>query len=305
MKTRKLITLVFLLVYIQLLPGTASGCNVSDEAAIASAKSFCKKVGISFSREPSVTGVNESIIDGSSLTKQIEFGEKGNSKGSINVSCVTKDVQYYFNSELRDYVRKKYKIPSVTSEPHNWPPFLSEDKAKKIMFSVAKRIGLPPDVEFSQLSIDKENGKMSGKWVRKHNGYPYAGDGIRVEIMAVDGEFVFYSKNYSGKPCPTEIKVSKKEAIKESWRQIERLFGESSGWNRHEDDYEIKSAELKIIQPNVLDGRMVSRRSTESRLAWVIEYKLKNRGRREDSLLSITIKIDAGTKKFLGGKHSR
>lgn len=305
MQIIKLVLIILLLQCVYSIAESAAECSVTDAEAISIAKNFCKKVSISFSREPSVRRIKESSIDGKAIAKQIEFGERGDSKGAIDVSCSNNEVLYYQNWELRNNVRKKYRIPSVTTEPHNWPPFLSEEKSKKIMTSIANKVGLPSDAEFSSLDIDRVNGQMSGKWVKKYKGFPYEGDGIRIGIMAVDGEFVSYSKSYYGKPCPTEVNVSKPEAIKEGWKQIERLFSGQADWNRHEDDYEIKSAELKIVQPNVLAGRIVSRRSPQSRLAWVIEYKLKDKLKQADSLLLIKIKIDAGTKKFLGGDHSR
>ncbi|NVN98430.1 MAG: hypothetical protein HXX17_03830 [Geobacteraceae bacterium] len=288
-----------------LMTDATAQCNVSDKEALTTAKNFCRKVNVKFSSEPVVRRVNESIVDGRAMTKQVEFGEKGQSKGSFKIGCNDKDVVFYLNSETIDHVWNKYSIPKVTTKPHNWPAFLSENEAKEIMLSNLNKIGMPQGVEFAGIDIDKQNGRMSGRWVKKYKGFPYEGDGIIIGIMAVDGEFVSYSKSYYGKPCPTEVNVNKAEAIKEGWKQIERLFGGQSDWNRHEDDYEIKSAELKIVQPNVLAGRIVSRRSPESRLAWVIEYKLKDKLKQADSLLLLKMKIDAGTRKFLGGDYSR
>lgn len=304
-----ILILTIILINIIVLPITTYGCGISDAVAISSAVNFCKKMGINFSREPWVLSTNNSSRFSNSETKEIAFGERGDFKGFVTVSCDNKEVYSYFNSELRNTVQKKYKIPSVTSQPHNWPLFLSESKAKERISSIAKKIGLPSDVEFTQIGIDKENGLISGRWVRKLNGFPYEQDKIRIEIMAVDGEFYSYNKTYHGKRCPTEVTVRKEEAIKEGWAQIERLF-KKVDWKKHKKDYEIKSAELKIVQPNVLAGQIVRRHSKESRLAWVFVYGLRSLPSRDKLgeiayLQSIKIKIDAGTKKFLGGDYSR
>ena len=310
MRTIKVMVLLAMtLIYMLLLPIATFGCSISDAEAISSAVNFCNKMGIKFSHQPWVLSTNNSSRFGNSETKEIAFGERGDFKGFITVNCDNQEVNSYLNSELRNMVKKKYKIPSVTSEPHNWPQFLSENKAKERIFSIAKKIGLPSDVEFSQIGIDKENGLISGRWIRTLNGFPYEQDKIRIEIMAVDGEFYSYNKIYHGKRCPTAVKVRKEEAIEEGWVQIEQLF-KKVDWKRHKKDYEIKSAELKIVQPNVLAGQIVRRHSTESRLAWVFVYGLKSPPSRDKLgeigyLQSIKIKIDAGTKKFLGGDFSR
>lgn len=284
-------------------------CAISDKEARASTKIFCNKMGIIFSQEPWVMETDYVWRIDNSEVKEVAFGERGDYRGFIKVSCNDKEVVFYLNSELRNQIQKKFKISSITTEPHNWPPFLSEEKAKEIIFSIAKKIGSPPDVEFYQLGLDKENGIWSGNWIRKHNGYIYEKDGIRIEIMAVDGEFYSYSKSYYGKPCPTDVKVNKEDAINEGWQQIYRLFKEVN-WNKQKPDYEIKSAELKIVQPNTLAGKIITHHSTESRLAWVVVYGLKIKPDRyklaEVSYLQrMTIKIDAATKKFLGGGYTQ
>jgi hypothetical protein len=310
MNHSRLITiLIIVLLKLVILISIALGCNITDTDAIAAAKSFCSKMGISFSQEPWVLSTNSSSRYDSFETKEVAYGERGDFKGFITVNCDNSEVNSYMNSELRNRVRKKYRISSITTEPRNWPPFLSEKKAKEKIFSIAKKIGLPSDVEFSQLGNDNENGFWGGNWIRKHNGYPYEKDRISIEIMAVDGEFFSYNKIYHGKPCPTDVKVKKEEAIKDGWQQIERLFSQVD-WKKHKKEYVVKSSDLKIVQPNSLAGQIVRRHSKESRLAWVLVYGLKERPSRDklseiNYLQNIEIKIDAGSRKFLGGDYSR
>lgn len=289
-------------------------CEISDKDAIDTGKQFCQKMGIiTFSQEPWVSRTDHFWRRNYDRFKEIEFGEKGDSKISLYVSCGSKDVISYNNWELRDQIRKKYKIPSVTSEPHNWPPFLLEEKAKEIILSIATKIGLPSDFEFQRFWLNKEDGIWSGHWIRKQNGFQYEIDAnsMNIGVAAVDGEFISYYKSASGKPCPTDVKVNKEEAIEQGWQDIFRLF-QDVDWNKHKQDYKV-SAELRIVQPNTLAGQMVRQYSKESRLAWVIVYdlikpeqadQLKLKADAVRYLYRITIKIDAATKKFLGGEHA-
>ncbi len=74
----------------------------------------------------------------------------------------------------------------------------------------------------------------------------------------------------------------------------------------------MKSVELKIVQPNVFLGYVIPIwKSKNSRLAWVVEYELrgepdpmKYENKRADFNYhdKFVIKIDAATKKFLGGE---
>ncbi|NVN98432.1 MAG: hypothetical protein HXX17_03840 [Geobacteraceae bacterium] len=289
--------------------GAAFACNISNENAIASAKLFCKKLGIKYSHEPWVSRTDYVWRIKNSEVKRIEFGEKGDYKISMDVNCINQEVVGFFNWEHDERLRKIHKISSITTEPHNWPSFLSEKKAKEILLAYAKRIELPPDVEFAAMVTDKDRGVINGRWIRKKKGYTYEKDAIEIEIMAVDGEIFSYSKHYYGKVCPLELKVRKEEAVKEGWKQIEKLFNKVD-WKRHKKSYDIKSAELKIVQPNFLDGQITKMYSPESRLAWVLHYGLRDRPDRKklaeiSYLQSITMKVDAGTIKLLGVAYSQ
>ncbi len=302
--------LIFIVLLCVISNKSTLACNMTDKDALSSAKNLCKKMGIDYSQEPWVLRTRYAWSIDNSEVKDVEFGKRGDYKISVDVNCATKEADAFFNWDIKRRVRKKYKISPVTTEPRNWPPFLSESKAKGKIFAIARKIGLPSDVEFSQLGLDKNNGYWTGDWKRKYMGYEYETDTISITIMAVDGELFSYYRNYYGKPCPTEVKVNKEEAIEQGWSEISRLFGKVVYWWKYKRDYEIKSAELRIVQPNTLAGQIVRQHSTESRLAWVIDYGLKTtptpQKLNEVSYLQlITIKIDAATMKFLGGDFTQ
>ncbi len=311
MKLHRLSTNVIgLLIFAVFFSGIAFACNISDPNAIASAKQFCMKLGIKYTHEPWVTGSDYVWRTDNSEVKRIEIGEKGDYKMSMDVNCNNQEVVAFFNWEHDAQLRKKHNISSITTEPRNWPTFLPENKAKEKIYSLANKIGLPPDAEFVGIFVDNDRGIMTGRWNRKIKGYSYEKDNVKIEIMAIDGEMFSYSKQYYGKSCPLELKVKKEEAIKEGWKQIEKLFSKVD-WKKHKNGYYVKSAELKIIQPNVLDGQIIKMYSPESRLAWVVNYSLKERRPYRKKLAeisflqSITIKIDAGTNKLLGVAYSQ
>jgi len=276
------------------------GCDLSDKEAIGLSVNFCSKMGIICSQEPWVLRTDHYFRVSDLEKKEVVFGARGDFKIFMSVSCNNKEVDYFDNSELEQQVRIKYKIPNNTQVPHNWPLFLSETKAREKILTVANKIGLPKDAEFKAVGLDKENGQWSATWIRKYNGFHYENDHINIKIMAVDGEFYSYGKYYVGKPCPTEVKVSKEKAIEAGSREIWRL----RGIMLQIPNYEIASAEVKIVQPNTRMDKITGNLSTESRLAWVLVYELKSQ-HEADCPQRITIKIDAGTKEFLGGDFTR
>lgn len=299
-----LVTLITSMIVLCCATGAALPmCKIIDEEAIEAAISFCRKIGVKFSGKPWIMMTHELSRQENSSAKDVAFGERGNTNGIIMVNCNDRNIIYYDNLELIRNIKKKYGISPKPSGLSNWPPFLTEDKARERMLIIAKSIGIPKDMVLDKMRLSEKGGKWLGYWSRKLNGFYYEDNKITTTIMAVDGELVFYRNRYYGKPCPTEVKVSKEEAIKEGWRHAERLLSLQKS-NRSMESYNIKS-ELKIVQPNVsVDGGIVHRRSPESRLAWVINYSLKQRTG-DDDLVHITMKIDAATKKFLGGEHTR
>lgn len=299
-----IILLIGLFIYIK----TISGCSVSDKEAITKTMEFCARVDVGLSKEPWILVPDEARLMFNEEVKVVAFGQKGNTEVEVRINCKLKRVVGFFNWDIRRQIKRKFNIPNVTSEPHNWPPFLSRNKAKDRILSLANKIRLPSDVELHNLSLDKNTGIWSGWWVRKRNGYSYEKDGVGISILAVDGELFSFGETFNGGPCPTDVKVSKEAAIEEGWRQIERLFN-NVDWAKYRQEFTVKCAELKIVQPNVLLGQMVPYFSAKSRLAWKIIYELTKLDK--DSVVAvdfkqrITIKIDAATKKFLGGDFTQ
>ena len=276
-------------------------CNVSDEEAMSQAKAFCRKLNIQYSTEPKVTGTSFEWFTFSRV-KEIWISDEVDGI-KMEISCKTGEVRGYVNRSIENMVRRKYRLPDAPTEPRNWPPLVSEAQARAIFFSLAQRIGLPPDVEFSHLYLNKEYGRTwSGYWTRKLNGYPYENGGAVIRITAVDGEFISYGSG-SHEPCPTEVKVTEEEAIEEGWRQV-RKYLTSEDWKKHGNTYEVKSSDLKIVQPKIIVW--LPWYSTRSRLAWVIVIGLKETYQNKYDLPErVTVKVDAATKKLLDARFPK
>jgi hypothetical protein len=128
--------------------------------------------------------------------------------------------------------------------------------------------------------------------------------------MAVNGEFLGYSKVYGGKPCPTKVKVSREEAVAKGWHRAASLFG-SDIWKNNYKYYKLRKAELQIVHPNRIFGRLVPIwKSRDFRLAWVIDFGLAEEAG-EEKLMELGFhhrmlyKIDAATGKVIGGSDGR
>jgi hypothetical protein len=281
--------------------GSIYGCDLSDKEAINLTVNFCNKMDVVYSQAPWVNRTDHYSRVTNLESKDVWFGAREDYKITMRVGCNNKEVEFFGNWDIKNQVRKKYKISSITWEPHDWPPFLSESKAKEIILTIVDRIGLPKDAEFHSLVLDKEAGQWAATWIRKYNGFQYEKDNINIKIMAVDGEFFLYSINYEGKSCPTEIKVTKEKAIEAGLQEIWRLRG---NLEKQKPNYEIVSAELKIVQPNAQMGKISMNFSAESRLAWVLVYELKS-PYKTYCPQRMTIKIDSGTMEFLGGDFTR
>lgn len=278
------------------------GCHLSDKQAVTLARDFCSKLGIICSEEPQVLGshFNSYGLMLNTKVKEVSFDDV---TMRISVNCSNREVAGCLNQDIERQIRRKYRISYSKSEPHTWPPFLSEDKAKEMIFSIAEKIGLPQGAEFSRMTLNEERGLWAGYWIRKHNGFRYDRDSIGISIMAVDGEFVSYHKSFLGMPCPTDVRLTKEEAIEAGWKQVEKYLG-TERWTKYRSAFEVKSADLLIVHPTIWEGMVVPPwYSTKSRLAWHIVYGLKSRDDRMRIAVGfktrMTLEIDAATKKFL------
>lgn len=240
--------------------------------------------------------------------KEVVVGRRGDFKLSADIDCSSTEVVALYRHDIVSKVFRKYNISRDNRKERNWPMLLSESKAKEIILSYANKIGLPKDVELSNIELDKQyNGTWTAYWKRKCNGFAYEDDSFFIAIMAIDGEFYSYGKFFLGKPCPTKVKVTKEEAIAKGWDKISKYF-DSSKWEKLKNEYEVKSTELKIVQPNVFLGFVIPIwKSENSRLAWVINYAPiippdDNKRIEIGYHDRFVIKIDAATKRFLGGE---
>ncbi len=284
-------------------------CKVSDKEAITLTKAFCAKMAVAYNYEPWVLTTTFQRLMLHFREKEVVVGKTGDYKLSVDINCNNKEVVGFHNYDLRDQVFKKYNISFDNRKPCKWPPFLPESDAKKVIFSLANKIGLPQNMEFSYIALDKATGTWSATWKRKYNEYTYENDFIHIDVMAVDGEFVSYGKFFLGEPCPTVVKIPKEKAIEEGLKRVYKFLIDERA-KKHLRDYVVMSAELKIVQPNAWFGIMTPFYKSKSRLAWVIVYELKDKTDRKlvedvDFKYKFIFKYDAATGKFVGGDYSR
>ena len=302
--------------------------HISDDEAVKIASTFLTKAGIPYSSQPHIENLKKpempfffnvldfvlgNIVFNHNNGKKVIVGEELKEDHYLSIND-SKEVGYYSNRKIEKEVYKKYNISPDNRKPRNWPTLLTESKAKELAVYYANKIGLPKDVEFSQMYLNLQyNGTWDATWIRKLNGYPYEGDSCHVSIMAIDGELHSYNKRFSGKPCPTVVKVTKEEAIEKGWEKVTSIFNSEKS-KKVKNEYDVTSSELMIVQPNVFLGRVIPNvfwKSKNSRLAWVIRYRLKAEptvNGYESKLYQFghhgdfKIYVDAANKRILGGE---
>lgn len=296
---------IFILIFVILsvIVRLALVCGLSDNKALQIANRFCQSLNIGIVSNPIVS---EELFQ---RIKRVMYLRNGRPEVSADINCVNKDVVSFVNHKARDEVFMKYNIPIDNRKPRTWPALLPESKAKEIAFSYASKIGLPQDVVFSHMTLDKiYNGAWIAHWQRIHNGYLYEDDSLSVGIMAIDGEFYSYGKFFRGKPCPTDVKISKERAIEVGRRKLYGLLQDDKA-KKHLHDYVVSSSELKIVQPNAVFGFLTPFHRSNSRLAWVVTYSLPSNDLKLEEDVNFAdkfvIKVDAATGKFIGGSFPR
>jgi hypothetical protein len=263
--------------------------TVSDEdkkKAIIVAKEFCKRLNINcegptsfentfvytfrhgrtFTEKPSVGDIN--IFIGRKK-------ESGISQPHVFLSIGRKsmEVEGYDNRGLRVDYEKRYlkqirgsEVPKV-----KWPEFMSEDKARKILDSIAAKIPMPGDMKFDRMEKNTKEGVWHAFWVRTKDGYRYEGDGAVITIMGATGAFVAYRKiDLLTAPAITEVNISKEKAIELGWTKLlghvpRKVRGKAK------EIYRVK-AELLIIPVGKFESSAVPVKIQGARLAWVINY---------------------------------
>jgi hypothetical protein len=180
----------------------------------------------------------------------------------------TKEVGVYANQSIHSFQYRKYYSKSLNRAI--WPEFMSEAKARKILIFIASKLSIPDDMVFDRMEKNEEWGVWNTVWLRKTNGYIFEGDAISISIMGQTGEFIGYTKTYRGVPCPTEVKISKEQALNVGWEKLRRVLP----WkikNKAKDIYKTES-ELMIIQTNKFGKSSIPAKLNGSRLSWVVKY---------------------------------
>jgi hypothetical protein len=323
---KKTYILLIFIVLIGLYFVKVNHSDISDSNAILLANRFISKLDIKTNKLPHISEEDSNkpflflpwllhTFDKLFLTdkaKHIVVGED-NHELTIDVSCKDKEVVYFADWQAMEKVLRKYNIWG--NKKPKWPRILTDKEANYLLLLYANKIGLPQDVVFSNTVLDlQSHGTWAGSWIRKLNGFPYEDDYIRIEVMAIDGEFFSYRKVFKGRSCTTIVKVSEEDAIAIGWEKITNYF-DAKKWEQVKKEYEVKSAQLKIVQPNVFLGHVIPLwKSNKSRLAWVIEYDLRKETDSKQYDIKraeffyhdkFIIKIDALSGRFLGGVTSK
>jgi len=282
----------------------APECKLKDAEAVQLSKKFCKLVNASVDSEPWVLSSKKGSINSTDEVKEVVVGPRGTFKLSIDIGCKDKQIKMFQNIGVRDYVFLKYHISRDNRKARQWPQALSENKAKELLFQKANLIGLPPDVKFKSIILDKQyNGVWIATWVRTLNSFPYENDFVSISIMAIDGELFSYNRFFSGEPCPTKVKVSENAAKEIAKRKIQSILSQKNALN-----YIVASTDLKIVQPNAFLGIFTPFSRHKSRLAWVFRFNryIGANNIAEGNLPDfIIIKVDAATGKVIGGKSAK
>ena len=282
-------TTLILVLLIALYMVVTFRCRLTDADTMNITKTFCKKVGINDIKNLSVSSISISqLIVFGPQTKIIQNGNDI----IVTVDCISNEVVHLTNNKLLSASKAKYVD---ANNRQKWPQFLEENEAKEILLTITNRIGLPVDVELSSVNLDEKNGIWTAQWKRKYNGIAYDKDYMAVSILAVNGEFYSFSKYFHGEPCVTDARVDKNAAIEAATREFANFFSKDK-WVKNKDKFVVKSAELRIVQPNVWK-HFLSFCETKSKLAWVVTFDIKE-GSEKDTIGIMNegesiIKIDA------------
>lgn len=268
--------------------------GISDKEAIEIAKRFYQKTGVRVTSEPRVD--SHWLIELMTGEKEVVVGERKRHFSILTLSTKTKEVASFTLLQWRKAEAEKQK--QVT---------LSESEAKDTIIGLASRIGLPADFALKTITLGKKDGLWGGIWKRYYRGYPFEKDLVSIGIREGDGEFFSYWKSSLGRPCPTNVLVTREKALEIARNKVYSLLADERS---HLKDYVVSSPELKIVQPNAIFGWFSPYHRANSRLAWVVMYTVIDS--KQDLTIGsanfkewFVIKIDAATGKVIGGRSSR
>jgi len=270
--------------------------GISDKEAIDIAKRFYQRTGVRATTEPWVD--SNLVIESLTGRKEVIVGESKHSSLLTSVSTKTEEVASF----------TLLRVWKGAADEKQKQMGLSETQAKDAILGLASRVGLPRDFELDTIKLDKGYGGLwVGNWKRKYRGYPFEKDWISIRIREGDGEFFSYWKSSSGRPCPTDVAVTREKATEIARKKVYSLLADERA---HLQDYVVSLPELKIVQPNAIFGWFSPYHRANSRLAWVVVYTVR------DSKYDLTIgsanfaerfiiKIDAATGNVIGGSAAR
>ncbi|NVN98433.1 MAG: hypothetical protein HXX17_03845 [Geobacteraceae bacterium] len=268
--------------------------GISDKEAVDVAKRFYQKTGVRVTAEPRVD--SHWLVELMTGEKEVVVGEREKRFSLLTLSTKTKEVASFTLLQWKkSEAEKQIKLE------------LSESEAKETIIGLASRIGLPRDFELDTIKLDKKDGLWGGIWKRKYHGYPFEKDLISIGIREGDGEFFSYWKSSSGRSCPTDVVVTREQALEIARNKVYSLLADERA---HLQDYVVSSPELKIVQPNAVFGRFSPYHRANSRLAWAVMYTVNNN--KQDLTIGnanfkewFVIKIDASTGMVIGGSSAR
>lgn len=191
----------------------------------------------------------------------------------FGIGTTSRRIMSYDNFETYNVYENKYaRIISkgISRTDTVWPEFMSQEKAKSIFESIAKKLEIPPDMRFERIFKNSNMGVWNGIWLREKDGYPYEGDAVSMSIMGATGELVRYEMTYYNQPCPTEVKIDKDKALTLGRARFNKFLP----WtvrNKIQELYE-ENAKLLIIHPYPGGQREIKNKYKVSRLAWVVTY---------------------------------
>ena len=246
-------------------------CNVSDDEAISIAKHFLKRVDVNSDGEPSIKRDISQILVFGLRSKLVLFGKDSNAL-LLNIDCNNGNVVNFKNRGLL-YRASNRSSSNGGRNSLAEPQILDKEKARLIILSYGNLIGLPGDVLFSSIRLDKTNSVWIGQWKRSFNGIEFEGDYVAISIMASGGELYGYSNSIHGTTSKTEPSITQKQAIDVSYNEFASFFSETK-WNQNKNKFEVKSVELKLVNSSSFLSQILFSRY-DTKLAWVVVIDTK------------------------------
>ncbi|MFA7061105.1 MAG: hypothetical protein WC156_09825 [Pedobacter sp.] len=273
----------------------------SDISSIESVKYLCNKLDIDNKSELSVHRKNiiESMAYG--INSKLIYSVNTRNRDIFAIyDCNSRMVTDFSNDKedrlLKDIVKNNNNISTK---------FSSENAARAILSSIYAKLDLPSNLELATVTLDNTNAEWIARWIHKLHGIDYENDYVIITISAVNGELLGFSRRITNNECKTNAKITRKEAIDTAYKKFSNSFPKDL-WAKNNDKFEVKSAELKIVEVKLLFNKIFNTlfsRPYEVKLAWVVEFDTK-KGMENKTIFVIKndvsfIRVDALTNNIL------